>query len=402
MIRCKAMGILCVSAAISALMPSMQAIAANKTNLPVAYIYISNKLNPSTTAYSPSQIMAYAADAQGRLTPVTGSPFNEDVGSMAVDGLYLEAAANTEQVINSYNIRPDGSLTFAAKTNYALDNSNHCGGAGAIFFDHTGHSLYVQEYQIDCANSGIASYALDTATGMLSHLGKTITGAEYNNDSPASFIGNNKFAYAAGPPGCYIYSVDGFWRAGNGLMGEFNDGAPDYLPGPAGSFRIFAPDLAAADTANYVAVIEVPANPPGCAGLPVRLATYSADSNGMLSTTSTYSNMPTTEIVNPSDLNMAPSGQLLAIAGEEGLQVFHFHGAQPITAYTGLLTTDPITMMFWDNDHHLYAISQKANKLHVFTITNSTYHEAPGSPYAITSPDDIAVQPWPLPWMQQK
>jgi hypothetical protein len=98
-------------------------------------------------------------------------------------------------------------------------------------------------------------------------------------------------------------------------------------------------------------------------------------------------------------MKMAPSGKLLAVAGQEGLQVFHFNGAAPITGYTGLLTTDPINEMFWDNDNHLYAITgvfnSGVNRLHVFTITPRDYREAPGSPYTISGPQHIIVQPWP-------
>ncbi|MGH9590472.1 MAG: hypothetical protein ACRD25_08750 [Terracidiphilus sp.] len=367
----------------------------------MAYVYISNTPSPSTAANTPSQITAYAADANGKLTAVPGSPFKENVGNLVVNGLYLMAAANTQPTINAYNIHSDGSLTFATQTNYAEDNSNNCGRAGALYFDHTGQSLYVQESDIDCSNSGTASFAVQDATGQLNYLGSTITGSEYNNRNAAFFIGNNMFAYAAGPSGCYIYSIDGFQRANDGLLSSFDDGAPAYLPGPPGGFRIFAPDLAAADTTNHVAITETPANPPGCAGLPVRISTWTADANGKLTTTSTYANMPTTAIVSPYDLQMAPSGQLVAISGQEGLQVFHMNGANPVTGFTPLLTTDPIDMMFWDNNNHLYAISRKANTLHVFTITNTEYHEAAGSPYTITSPNDIIVQPWPLPWATQ-
>lgn len=381
---------------------STQAAAPNNNSTPVAYIYVANTPSPNPTSYSPNQITAYAANAEGRLMPVPGSPFHEDVASMAVNGQYLLAASGNEQLINTFHIHSNGSLTFVTRTDYAMDNSHNCGGAGTIFLDHTGHSLYLQEYNIDCANSGIASYRLDSSTGMLSYLDNTITGSEYNNGNPASFIGNNIFAYAAGPSGCYIYSIPGFKRAANGLLTEFDDGAPAYLPGPPGEFRIFAPDLAAADTTSHVAITETPADPPGCMGLPVRISTWTAHASGKLTTTSNYKNMPTTEIVNPNDLKMAPSGKLVAIAGQEGLQVLHFNGANPATKYTPLLTRDPISMMFWDNANHLYAISQSANKLHVFTVTETAYHEAPGSPYRITSPDDIIVQPWPLPWMTKK
>jgi hypothetical protein len=82
--------------------------------------------------------------------------------------------------------------------------------------------------------------------------------------------------------------------------------------------------------------------------------------------------------------------------GQEGLQIFHFNGSSPITHYTGLLTSDPINQMFWDNNNHLYAISQSSGKLFVFTITPTRHKMAPGSPYTISSPDDIVVQPLPL------
>ena len=91
-------------------------------------------------------------------------------------------------------------------------------------------------------------------------------------------------------------------------------------------------------------------------------------------------------------MKMSPSGQLLAIAGLEGLQVFHFNGANPVTHYTGLLTTDPIVQMFWDNSNHLYAISSD-NKLYVGTVTPTKLAMAPGSPYSIEGPQSLIVQP---------
>jgi hypothetical protein len=49
--------------------------------------------------------------------------------------------------------------------------------------------------------------------------------------------------------------------------------------------------------------------------------------------------------------------------------------------------------MFWDNDHHLYAISQSAAKIFVFTVTATSAIQAPGSPYTLAGPQNIAVQP---------
>jgi 6-phosphogluconolactonase (cycloisomerase 2 family) len=112
----------------------------------------------------------------------------------------------------------------------------------------------------------------------------------------------------------------------------------------------------------------------------------------MLSTTSTYANMPPTLIANPSDMKMSPSGKLVAVAGKEGLQVFHFNGASPVTRFTGLLTSTPINQMFWDNSNHLYAISQSGGKIYAFTITPDGAHKAPGSPYSINSPVSLIVR----------
>jgi len=93
------------------------------------------------------------------------------------------------------------------------------------------------------------------------------------------------------------------------------------------------------------------------------------------------------------DLNMSPSGKLLAVGGTGGLQIFHFNGSEPIKPYTGLLTNDEIDQFFWDNQNHLYAISRTAGKLFVFTITPTSHSEAPGSPYTINKPQNIIVQP---------
>jgi hypothetical protein len=47
--------------------------------------------------------------------------------------------------------------------------------------------------------------------------------------------------------------------------------------------------------------------------------------------------------------------------------------------------------VFWDNNNHLYAISQTEGKLFVFTITPTSFSQAPGSPYPIVNPQNITV-----------
>jgi WD40 repeat protein len=103
--------------------------------------------------------------------------------------------------------------------------------------------------------------------------------------------------------------------------------------------------------------------------------------------------MPTVAVVNVNDLKMSASGKVLAVAGSAGLQLFHFNGANPVTRFTGLLTTDAVNQVAWDNMNHLYAVASAAGKLYVFTVTTTSVKQAPGSPYAITSPGYVAVFP---------
>jgi hypothetical protein len=100
---------------------------------------------------------------------------------------------------------------------------------------------------------------------------------------------------------------------------------------------------------------------------------------------------------------MSPSGTLLAVGGIGGLQIFHFNGGSSMTSFTGLLTTNSIAQVAWDNSNHLYAItltggaygsnSVSPGKLYVFSVTDTSATEAPDSPYTIASPVDMAVQP---------
>src|SRR6202011_5108239 len=116
-----------------------------------------------------------------------------------------------------------------------------------------------------------------------------------------------------------------------------------------------------------------------------------ADSSGNLSTNSTRFNMPRTAVKIVTDIAMSPSGKLLAVSGTAGFEVFHFNGSKPITHYTGLLAKDQIDRLYWDNDNHLFAISQSGGKLFVFTITPTSVSQAPGSPHKITKPQSLVV-----------
>ena len=160
----------------------------------------------------------------------------------------------------------------------------------------------------------------------------------------------------------------------------------------------------AADPTGHLAIPVQDESPIGCVGPALQLATYTQESNGDLTTTSTWQNMPTLKVY-PTVMNISPSGDLLAVGGDAnhpeatittppptaGLELFHFNGADPITLYSEPLTSTSINQILWDNNNHLYALSDSTNKLYVYTVTPTSIAQAPGSPYTIANPNGLVV-----------
>jgi hypothetical protein len=378
-----------LSAALSVASAFAQVSPSSQPNLPssapVAYVYVAS----SPGSGEASVIVGYSASANGALTPIPGSPFQEDAGSMAVNGKYLMAAnyANPPD-IDTLQIGSNGALTYVTSTPCA-QTSNGCVYTFNLFFDHTGSDLYAMEVD-ENDNANTASFTVDKSSGALNYLGDSVTGAFPGDYASTFFIGDNVYAYSTDQSGCMYPAIYGFQRQSSGFLNlistQFN------VPTPPPGVRVYYPDLTVADPNNNLVFLEQPANPPGCAPGPVQIAVYTTDANGNIHTNSTYKDMPATMIQNPYDMKMSPSGQLLAVAGQEGLQVFHFNGANPVTHYTGLLVNEPIMQMFWDNSNHLYAISS-AGKLYVGTVTPTKIAMAPGSSYSVTGPQFVIVQP---------
>lgn len=349
---------------------------------PVAFVYVSS--SPSGNTH---QINAYSAASNGQLTAVPGSPFPANVYQMAVNGKYLFGTDGT--YIYSYAIAANGALKQVGSINVQQNNGG-CGSASTLFLDHTGATLYDWDYDgNDCANNAYQSFSINQSTGQLTYLGGDSVGSE-DFQQGLAFIGNDQYAYGSS---CYHFNPDiyGFQRQSSGLLNELNI-TPSIPNAQTGSF--YCPYLASADPNSNVAIAMQPLNdeswqPTG----PFQLAVYTADSSGNLTTNSTYSNMPATAVQSITDYWMSPAGNLLAVAGTGGAQVFHFNGSNPITHYTGLLTTQEVDQLFWDNVNHLYGIGSKANRLFVGTITPTHVSQAPGSPYTITNPINIVVLP---------
>jgi hypothetical protein len=370
-------------------------VPASASSSAVANVYVSS----TPTGASKNIVYAFTAAANGRLTPVSGSPFKDDLTSMAVNGKYLLGATRNSKWVAAFLMEPNGALKWTTSTNVAQFNASGCGGNSPIILDHTGGSLYVMANSSSlCDEEFFQSFQVEKPTGYLNFLGGTTP--LFVNYGPLTFSSNNLHAYQATCSdyrGFYSGTITGYQRHSNGLLTLANLSAP--VP-DAQDGDFFCADQAAADPTNHVAVeyqlINTSAELPD--GLP-RIATYTSDSVGNLSTTSTRENMPALALQYPLDMKMSPSGRLLAVAGygNGGLQIFHFNGASPVTHYTGLLTTDQIDQVFWDNSNHLYAVGypvdNSAGRLHVYTATPTSVVEAPGSPYIVKNPQSLIVQP---------
>lgn len=353
----------------------------------VAYVYVSS--SPSSGV---SQINAYSASSSGVLTPVAGSPFDlgsEGVSQLAVNGKYLFGSANYQDIY-SFSIASDGALQQVSVIDASNDNSGGYGGPGALFLDHTGVTLYDAD-NLGAGDNAYQAFSIDQSTGQLNFLQETPDGGVIE-DVAMSFIANNLYTYGAS---CYEGSgnIFGYARNSDGTLTGLNIN-PTIPAAPKGEGG-YCPYLTAPDPNGNLAVTMEPNNDITPSG-PVQIAVYTADSEGNLTTTSTAENMPKTKAgptYGINDIWMSPSGQLLAVGGTSGLQVFHFNGPNPVTKYTGLLTKDEIDQLFWDNDNHLYALSRAAGLLYVFTVTPTSHSQAKGSPYTITGAENIQVLP---------
>ena len=369
-----------VVATFSTLSPAQEISAKTGAEVPLAYVYVSSDNSGEI------QINGYGAYSGGALAPVPNSPISEKGSYLATDKnlLFSTDALN----IYSFSVDSSGSLTQVSTINAQQYNSYPTGGPISLFTDRTGATLYDEDiYGSDGANNTYQFFTPDQKSGTLSYLGTVGDSAVW--DTPLSFVGSNKYAYGSS---CYLGSqtIYGFSRSSHGTLTDL-DITPDIPASPDGGY---CPYLAAADQANHVAISLTPTDDGFGQTGPAQLAVYNADSSGNLTTTSTSDTMPKVSVGSIYDLKASPSGKLLAVSGSEGLQVFHFNGASPITHYTGALTTNEIDQMFWDNADHLYAISRTAGELYVFTVTPAKASQS-GSAYPIPGAFNIAVLPEP-------
>src|ERR1700680_217198 len=188
---------LCTEVAFAQLTSSQTgaSVQARTSGSPVAFVYVSS--SPRGNNF---EINAFSAASNGELTPVQGSPFSADVQGMAVNGKYLFGTNGT--YVYSFSVASDGALQKVASINAQQFNGYNCGGPVALFLDHTGATLYDEDfYGNNCANNTYQFFGIDRSSGDLSYRGATSAASPQFN-VPLSFIGNNVYAYGSG---CYHF-----------------------------------------------------------------------------------------------------------------------------------------------------------------------------------------------------
>ena len=276
---------------------------------------------------------------------------------------------------------------------------------GAGEFDHTGTTIYVplnggQDDNGNLLCNGLQTYTI-SKTGMLTFKGAT----EFNQDnvgitglpSLPTITGNGKFAFSfqrivydneCGPFLNTYAAESGGVLAYHPQFGEGGGPGPQLPPGSAPSAGWILFGAMTDDPTNHVALTMYTTTDEDCEDFPTfgppQLVSATVNSNGSITTTNTYKNMPTLAGGGYlASIRLDYTGKILAVATGTGVQFFHFDGAKPITAFTGVIgVSGYITQMSWDGHGHLYA-QNISGKMHVYSVTTKSAKELPGSPTLI-------------------
>ncbi|HWG21926.1 MAG TPA: hypothetical protein VG225_15455 [Terracidiphilus sp.] len=365
-------------AACSLVQLDSQAATASTTTSTGAYVYIQIQ-GPEGSVYG------FRASPTGHLSPIHGSPF-KPAGEI-VGGTPTKFFTLGKDLVHSYTIAPDGAIGLQMAQIPIFEYAgSRCGGDttgvnGAVL-DHTGKYVYVlledggdwscsayQTYKIN--SDGSFSFDGDTEENWGDQIGEP---DPYSVGLP-SILGNESFAYADESAG-HESSTVGFRREDSGalqVMPQFAETDPTLANG---YYVPYSPD--ASPSGSYVVVQLYPDD-----GTPAQLASYTVDSVGNISTTNTSNNMPTSAFPEPRT-TFSRSGNLF-VAYEDGIEIYKFNGAAPLTLYKTLLYGTPIDDVKWDGSNHMYAISSYNSMLYVFTVTSTSVTEdtalSIGSPF---------------------
>jgi len=347
----------------------------------VAYVYVGEK----TTS---GKIAVFSAKSNGSLTVVSGSPFSGPSQSVAVNSGFVFATDGTN--ISTYSRLGNGGLHKSS-----IIDGSVCAGYPDLYvlgltLDHSGSSLYPGLY-LNTGDDCFADFAVQH-NGSLQFQSSTYIGAA--EIGVLEFSNNNQFAYGVG---CarQDWVIDGFDRGPGGGLVMFNPAAEiPPVPSSISIDDIFfeCPSPAAASAKGYLAVAYFfyPWN--SSTNYSEYIATYEINSSGnldLVTNSEEVTKFGTFTAINT--LRFDPTGTYLAAAGQGGLELFKLKSNGTL-ARVGNVLEPKLTFLDvkWDNDGHLYAISDSA--LYLFTL-HSTGLTVTGSPHPLANAQSLAVLP---------
>ena len=358
--------------------------AFTQTTSPVANVYVQAKTG----------VYLYSADSAGQLTLVKGSPFAETGQMEGVERTFLITVGTDD--LHSYNLESNGGVGGqASEINTQSYSGADCGTTfDPSILDHNGEYFSVQLYGATYEDQG-GAYDLCSAwqtykiasNGEFTFLGDTVNSDQYairGNAEPlgiSTYSSSDTFAYGiVANENANSFSAYTRGAAGD-LITNANFSQTGPTPNPAVTDSSYFPVLVAADPANHLAALV---NTPFTSSTQVQVASFTINnSTGAVASTNTYANMPVLHVV-PRTMAMSWTGNLVAVGGAPGLQIFHFNGAAPATVFGSvLLPSVDIDQLAWDKSGHLYALSYKSQELYVYDVTTTSITAEPGSPYRI-------------------
>lgn len=354
-------------AATLALVSTFAVVPMAKSQSTAAYVYVQVQ-GPAGPVYE------YNANSSGQLTPISGSPFKPGTAIVGGNGSKFFTLGHT--LLHSWAVGSNGAIGsqlsaigFSGYTGGSCAGSQDGDATGVL--DHSGKYIYLvlqnhektqtsdtcQTFQSWIVNND-GSFSFDGASEQNS-LENTWVGLP-------SILGDESYAYANN----YVSGTNnllGFRRQSSGTLEviSYNETDPTMS---GGSYTAYYPD--ASPAGDYL-VAQL--YPNGDTSAAPQLASYTVDSQGNIASTNTQSNMPT---VPGNETVFSPAGNFVADWGGigDGIEIYKFNGAAPLTLYTTLLSDGSTTIqqVAWDNSNHLYAISYGRNKLYVFTVTSTS------------------------------
>jgi hypothetical protein len=342
------------------------------------------------------EVYGYSFSTTGQLTAIPGSPFNP--GTQIVGGNKSQFFTLGKTSIHSYALGSNGAIgSQLSDIGFLGYAGGSCGGGtsgtASAVLDHSGQYIYVLlQNGGDGSCAAYQSYKINS-DGSFTFEGDTEedfgqqSGPDFLSVDLPSIMGNETFAYADESSG-HDSAPIGFRRESSGTLQsmQFTETDPTLSEG---SYTVEFPD--ASPNTGYVVFQLYPndSNPP-------QLGSYTVDSEGNLSTTNTSSTMPMSRLEDPNS-TFSPDGTLFTLyAGGRpnatlgnGIEVYNFNGASPLTLAQPFMNGTPINQVAWDNSSHLYAISQLDNKLFVFDANARSVGEY--APVSIESPNSMLV-----------